>query len=443
MIAALAAVLAQAAAPGPARGLEAERPPVVEAYQGTEIAQAFVLHNRSERAVRVLGVRAESPGGFVETVPAEPIPPGGRAEVSVRQDTSGRLGLGGFRFLLSADDGLPDRRLVLTAFVQSAYDPDRPALDGETAPGGVVETRVESRLVPRLTVVDVSSVPAFLTVAAQPGPEGSVRLRATVARGAPLGLQTGALRVRTNVAEQPELVVPYRLAVFDDVVPDAPSLDLGAVRRGEPFAKTLALRSRSGRPFDVASVDVAGAALTATTEDCVDASPACRQLRLSGTGGDPQAGLAGILGVRLRDGRTIAVPYSGVALAADAAVRDLGRLDAPTPRAAAPSPTPPPVPPPVTGRPGERRARIVWSALQEDQTYGYAVYRAERREGPFLRVNARLVTVGSGAAPGEYAYEDGTVEPGRSYFYYLESVGKGGAKARISGVVTKVIPPAP
>ena len=67
----------------------------------------------------------------------------------MRQDTSGRLGLAGFRFLLRADDGLPDRRLVLSAFVQSAYDPDRPVLAGDPAPGGVVEMRIESRLVPQ------------------------------------------------------------------------------------------------------------------------------------------------------------------------------------------------------------------------------------------------------------------------------------------------------
>ena len=197
----------------------------------------------------MLGVKPESPGGFVDAVPAEPIPPGGHAEVLVHQDTSGRLGLGGFRFLLSADDGLPDRRLVLTAFVQSAYDPDRPVLAGEPAPGGVVEVRLESRLVPHLSVADISGVPSFLGVAALPGPDGAVVLRATVAKDAPLGLQTGQLRLRTNVVAQPELVLPYRLAVFDDVVPDAPSIDLGSVRQGQPFAKSLAPRAaaRDGR----------------------------------------------------------------------------------------------------------------------------------------------------------------------------------------------------
>ena len=448
MIATLAVLLAQATATtAAAKGIQPDRPPVVEAYQGTEITQTFVLTNQGDRPFRVLGIKPESPGASVEALPAQPIPPGGRAEVTIRQDTSGRLGLTGFRCILSADDGLPDRRLVLSTFVQSAYDPDLPVLAGDPAPGGAVETRIGSRLVPQLTVADVSGTPRFLTVAALPGPDGTVLLRGTVGKDAPLGLQTGTLRVRTNVPAHPELAVAYRLGVFEDVVPEASSLDLGNVRQGQAFAKKLRLRSRSGRPFDVASVEGAGPGLTVTVGECAEPAPTCRQLEIAGTGGDLALGLSGTLDVRLRDGRALAIPYSGFVFKADTVMRDLGRLDPPAGPAKgvlpAPLPTPPPVPPPVTGKPGERRARLVWSATQEDQTYGYLVYRADDREGPFLRVNPKVVQVGSGAVQGSYTYEDESVVPGRTYFYYLESLDKGAQKRRISGVVEKIIPAAP
>jgi hypothetical protein len=59
-------------------------------------------------------------------------------------------------------------------------------------------------------------------------------------------------------------------------------------------------------------------------------------------------------------------------------------------------------------------------------------------------VNAQVIPVATeGPSPHRYVYEDVDVEAGRSYFYYLESVSKGGAKTRLSAVVTKVIPPAP
>jgi hypothetical protein len=443
MIATLALLVAQAAAAAP-RGIEPARPPVVEAYQGVEVTQALVLTNRGERPFRVLAIEPDSPGAFVDAVPAQPIPPGGSVEVTLRLDTSGRLGLGGFRYVLRADDGLPDRRLVVNAFVQSAYEPDRPLLAGAPAPGSVAETRIASRLVPRLAVDDVSGTPGFLTVAALPGPEGTVLLRATVAKDAPLGLQRGTLRVRTNVAAQPELALPYELAIFEDVQPEAPSLDLGTVRQGQPFARKMSLRSRSGRPFEVASVT--GPEVTATVGACADPAPGCRQLEVTGTGGDPAGGLSGALDLRLRDARGFTIPFTGVLVRADARVRDLGQIGAASPAPAAsrpPAPTPPPVPPPVTGKPGERRARLVWTATQEDQIYGYLIYRADRREGPFQRANAKVVLVGSGPGQGSYAYEDDAVEPGRSYFYYLESVDRSGQKRRISGVVEKIIPAAP
>lgn len=443
-VAAALAALARAAAPGAVpRGIEADRPPVVEAYQGIEAAQRLVLTNRGERPFRVLEIAPESPGASVDVVPAQPIPPGGSVEVTLRLDTSGRLGLGGFRYILRADDGLPDRPLVASVFVQSAYEPDRPVLAGEPAPGSAVETRIGSRLVTQLAVADVSGTPPYLTVAALPEPDGTVLLRATAAKDAPLGLQRGALRVRTNVAAQPELVVPYELAIFDDVVPETPSLDLGAVRQGQPFAKKLRLRSRSGRGFDVASVEASRAGLTATAGECAEPAPSCRLLEVAGTGGEPAGGLSGVLDVRLRDGRGFAIPYGGVLVTADATVRDLGQIGAAPGASPAPVPTPPAVPPPVTGKPGERRARLVWTATREDQTYGYLVYRADRREGPFQRLNPKVVQVGAGPTRGSYAYEDETVEAGRSYFYYLESVDRGGRKRRLSGVVEKIIPAAP
>jgi hypothetical protein len=440
----LALLIAQAGADRAPLGIAADPVPVVETYQGAEITQVFVLRNLGTRPFRVRAITPSTPDGAVESVPTEPIPPGGHAEVTVRQGTSGRLGFGSFRYLLTADDGLPERRLVLSVFVQSAFDPERPLLSGDTSPGGVVETTLASRLVERLSVADISGVPGFLTAAALPGPDGSIVLRATVAADAPHGRQSGELRLRTNVPTQPEIVVPYQLNLFGDVVPETPSVDLGTVRQGQPFEKSLRLRSRSSRPLAVSAVEGAGPGVAVSVAECAEPDPSCRLLVFKGTGGEPGAPLSGSVRVSLGEGRPITIPYSCLVFRADATVRDLGSLDAVAAAAApAPAPTPPPVPPPVTGKPGERRARLVWDASQEEQTFGYLIYRALRREGPFLRLNARVVPVGRGPAPRHYTYEDDTVTPGRSYYYYLESVSNAGIKARLSGVVTKVIPPAP
>ena len=438
-----AAVFAQppttpAQVPSPAPGLVVEEPTARfgEAYAGAEIVHVFALRNDGARPVRVLEVLPNTPPTRVDPLPG-PIPPGGRAEVTVRQGTLGQLGVYVHRFLLKTDDGLPDRRLSLSGFLQSAYDPDQPILHGDAAPGAVLQLAVGSREVERLDVLKVEDAPAFLRVdTTGRNADGAVLLRAALAPDAPLGLHTGTLVLRTSLAHQPAITVPYRLVVFEDVAPEHAPVELGTLREGQPFEKKTRLRSRSGKPFEVTGVEGTDG-VTGSAGPCPEPAPSCRVLSIKGVG-PPATGrlLAGTVRVKLGEGRELTVPYSGFVLRADAPVPDIGPLgdppSGPKPESALSYkvPTPPPVPPPVTGKPGERVARLTWDATQEEQSYGYLIYRADSREGPFRRVNARIVPVSEGPPPHRYTYEDRGVEAGRSYFYYLESISKGGPKAR-------------
>lgn len=86
-------------------------------------------------------------------------------------------------------------------------------------------------------------------------------------------------------------------------------------------------------------------------------------------------------------------------------------------------------------------AVLEWKATKEDGVYGYLVYRATDREGPFRRLGSEIVHVS--LEPGEihsYRVEDPTVEPGRTYYYYLDKIATTGEKSRFSGVVTKIVP---
>jgi hypothetical protein len=443
-----------AAPPSPAvtaTGLVVEQPTgrFDETYAGSEIVHTFAVRNDGAKPVRIVEVNPNTAPTRIDPLPG-PIPPGGRAEVTVRQGTLGRIGLITYRMLLKADDGLPDRRLALTGFLQSAYEPDLPILLGEAVPGGVVSLAVACREVERLDVLEVRDAPAFVEIdAKERTAEGAVNLRATLKPDAPLGLHTGTLLVRTNVPQQPEIAVPYRLTVFEDVAPEDLPVDLGAIRQGQPFEKRTRLRSRSGQPFEITGVDGAGPGVTVEAASCPDPAPGCRALLFKGVGPAPGGRLSGTVRVKLSVGRELALPYTGIMFGSETVVRDLGKVGDPPPAPPPPPalkakpPTPPPVPPPVMGRPGERSARLTWDAGQEEQAYGFLIYRSDKREGPFRRVNPRIVRVSEGPPPHRYTYEDRDVEPGRSYFYYLESVSKGGVKARLSGVVTKVIPPAP
>ena len=90
----------------------------------------------------------------------------------------------------------------------------------------------------------------------------------------------------------------------------------------------------------------------------------------------------------------------------------------------------------------DRQSVLKWQARDERGVYGYVVYRAERREGPYRRISCQIIRVAPRAdGVGEYAYVDRDVRAGASYFYYLDTVGLDGRKRRFSGVISKTVDP--
>ncbi len=82
-----------------------------------------------------------------------------------------------------------------------------------------------------------------------------------------------------------------------------------------------------------------------------------------------------------------------------------------------------------------------WKAKKEERAYGYLVYRAERREGPYRRVSERIIRITPDAGEASaYAWTDHGVVAGTTYFYYLDVVSTGGIKQRFSGVLSRVAP---
>lgn len=88
-------------------------------------------------------------------------------------------------------------------------------------------------------------------------------------------------------------------------------------------------------------------------------------------------------------------------------------------------------------------ARVVleWSARNEEGVYGYLVYRSLHREGPYRRINPEIIHARHEPAPAttSYRFADTDVEPGRTYYYYLDTVSQSGLKQRLSGVIAKEV----
>jgi hypothetical protein len=75
---------------------------------------------------------------------------------------------------------------------------------------------------------------------------------------------------------------------------------------------------------------------------------------------------------------------------------------------------------------------------------GYDIFRADAEEGPFRRINERIVP-GSGsrfADEDHFQYADKAIEPNKAYWYYVEAVDLMGQRSRLTPVM-KASPKAP
>jgi hypothetical protein len=436
----------------PALAIEAPHGAFPDAFQHSTVRRTFRFTNQGAREVVIEEAFGLKPGATVTARPTR-VPPGAQGTIEVAQDVGDVLGETSFRFALITDEpGVSRYRLSLSGFVMSAYAPEIALVDfGRVTRGAAVEKTLEiaSREVERLEVLRAEDVPGFLDVdtkerAGLAGENVVVRVR--LSERPPLGLSTGRVVLWTNAPTQPRLELRYAAQVFADVEPEAHPLSFQLVRMGEPRTIDVRLRSRSGRAFQVKeAVDTLGV-VDVTSEPCgggTGPSP-CVVLHATAHVLGP-LDLAGSLLVKIEgDAEVLPLAYSGMVINPQTRVQDLDASTLPSPArvgdaappgpSAAAAPSPPPAGPPPRG--------LSWRARNDEELYGYVVYRADKEIGPFRRVS-EVIRVDT--APGvdhRYAFDDPTAVPGRTYYYYLDTISRRGTTERFSPVRSRVTPPA-
>lgn len=78
---------------------------------------------------------------------------------------------------------------------------------------------------------------------------------------------------------------------------------------------------------------------------------------------------------------------------------------------------------------------LKWSTASEVDNFGFDVYRGDSEEGPFKRLNAEPIP-GHGTIdePSYYQYVDDTIDPEKTYWYYVESISTAGERERFTPV---------
>ena len=84
-----------------------------------------------------------------------------------------------------------------------------------------------------------------------------------------------------------------------------------------------------------------------------------------------------------------------------------------------------------------------WTSKDEKGVYGYIIYRSASADGPFLRVNKRIVPAvrpkpsvsGEAAklpADSRYEYEDSSANPAKTYYYSIDAVSRTGLSKQLT-----------
>jgi len=82
---------------------------------------------------------------------------------------------------------------------------------------------------------------------------------------------------------------------------------------------------------------------------------------------------------------------------------------------------------------------LKWRSETEVGNVGFAIYRSERKDGKFVKVNSKLIKgQGNSTTAHDYLFIDETAEIGKTYYYYIEDVDISGEKNR-SEIIKAVI----
>jgi len=75
----------------------------------------------------------------------------------------------------------------------------------------------------------------------------------------------------------------------------------------------------------------------------------------------------------------------------------------------------------------EDKVVVQWQTQTEQDNLGWDVYRSDRKDGKYTKINAKIIAgAGTSATSHDYKFVDEEVETDKTYFYYLENIDQNG-----------------
>jgi hypothetical protein len=77
--------------------------------------------------------------------------------------------------------------------------------------------------------------------------------------------------------------------------------------------------------------------------------------------------------------------------------------------------------------------RLHWETKSEVESAGFNIFRSEQSDAGFVKVNKEPIPSAKWSARvRQYEYIDRTIDPCKSYFYYIDGMTSGGESMRVS-----------
>ena len=74
-----------------------------------------------------------------------------------------------------------------------------------------------------------------------------------------------------------------------------------------------------------------------------------------------------------------------------------------------------------------------WTTASEQDNFGFDVYRADAEKGPFTKLTKDpIVGAGTSDETHKYEFHDDSIDPCKGYWYYVEGISTGGARAKFT-----------